>query len=126
MPGCCPRSVPATSFRRRFGGVGRIARAGGAAFCDPWFIKSFSQDCRMFDYSRPHPHVHVLRLRGHRTLRRLFTGSLLILFGIGYLRKNQVLIPSNELWLFAPAAIALSFLARPVARPGAVSVVRAV
>ena len=80
----------------------------------------------MFRYSRPHPHVHVLRLRGHRTIRRLFTGAALILFGVGCLLKNQGLIGSAELWLVAPALIALSGLARLVAAPGAVNVVRAV
>ena len=80
----------------------------------------------MFDYSRPHPHVHVLRLRGHRALRRVFAGSLLILFGIGYLLKNQGLIDGHDLWLLAPAAIALSGLARLVAAPGSINLVRAV
>ena len=80
----------------------------------------------MFRYSRPYPHVHVLHLRGHRTLRRVFTGGALILFGVGYLLKNQGLISGAELWLIAPALIALSGLARLVAAPGAVNVVRAV
>ena len=80
----------------------------------------------MFDYSRPHPHVHVLRLRGHRTLRRVFTGLVLILFGIGVLLRNQGLIAGDELWLIAPAVIALSGLARLIALPDAVNVVRAV
>ena len=80
----------------------------------------------MFHYSRPRPHVHVLRMRGHRTIRRLFTGVALILFGVGYLLKNQGLISGNDLWLIAPAAIALSGLARLVAAPGAVNMVRAV
>jgi len=80
----------------------------------------------MFRYSRPHPHVHLLRMRGHRTIRRLFTGVVLILFGAGYLLKNQGLISGNDLWLIAPAAIALSGLARLIAAPGAVNMVRAV
>ena len=80
----------------------------------------------MFHYSRPHPHVHVLRLRGHRTIRRVFTGGALILFGIGYLLKNQGLISGDDLWLIAPAVIALSGIARLIAAPGAVNVVRAV
>ena len=80
----------------------------------------------MFDYSRPHPRVHVLRLRGHRVLRRVFAGSLLILLGIGYLLKNEGLIDAHELWLVAPAAIALSGLARLVAAPGAINLARAV
>ena len=80
----------------------------------------------MFHYSRPHPHVHVLRLRGHRTLRRLFTGGALVLFGVGYLLKNQGLISSSELWLIVPALLALSGVARLIAAPGAVNMVRAV
>jgi hypothetical protein len=79
----------------------------------------------MFHYSRPHPHVHVLRLRGHRTMRRLFTGGVLILLGVGYLLKNQGLISGDELWLLAPALIALSGVVRLVAAPGAVNLVRA-
>ncbi|MFL6699373.1 MAG: hypothetical protein ACJ8GJ_19585 [Vitreoscilla sp.] len=79
----------------------------------------------MFHYSRPHPYVHVLRLRGHRTLRRVFTGSALILLGIACLLKNQGLISATDMWLVAPAVIALSGLARLVAAPGAVSAVRA-
>ena len=80
----------------------------------------------MFHYSRPRPHVHLFRMRGHRTIRRLFTGVVLILFGVGYLLKNQGLISGNDLWLIAPAAIALSGLARLIAAPGAVNMVRAV
>ena len=75
----------------------------------------------MFRYTRPHPHVHLLRLRGHRTLRRLFVGGALILFGIGYLLKNLGLIGGNDVWLLAPAAIALSGLARLAAAPGTVN-----
>ena len=80
----------------------------------------------MFHYSRPHPYVHVLRLRGHRTVRRVFTGSALILFGIACLLKNQGLISAADMWLVAPAVIALSGLARLIAAPGAVNTVRAV
>ena len=80
----------------------------------------------MFHYSRPHPYVHVLRLHGHRTLRRMVTGSALILLGIGYLLREQGLISGNDLWLIAPFAIALSGAARLVASPGVISAVRAV
>ncbi len=80
----------------------------------------------MFRYSRPHPFVHVVHLRGHRTIRRLFTGAALILLGVAYLLKNQGLIEATDLWLIAPAMIALSGLVRLVAAPGAVNAVRAV
>ncbi len=79
----------------------------------------------MFHYSRPHPYVHVLSLRGHRALRRVFAGSALILLGVGYLLKGQGLITGNDLWLIAPALIALSGVVRLVALPGVVSTVRA-
>lgn len=79
----------------------------------------------MFHYSRPHPYVHVLSLRGHRALRRVFTGSALILLGVGYLLKGQGLVTGNDLWLIAPALIALSGVVRLVVLPGVVSVVRA-
>jgi hypothetical protein len=80
----------------------------------------------MFHYSRPRPYVHVFSLRGHRMIRRLFTGGALVLLGIGFLLKNQGLVGSTQLWLIAPALIALSGLARLVAAPGVVSAVRAV
>ena len=79
----------------------------------------------MFDYHRPHPYVHVLTLRGHRAIRRAFTGGALIVLGIGYLLKGQGLITATDLWLLAPALIALSAVVRLVARPGLVGVVRA-
>jgi hypothetical protein len=79
----------------------------------------------MFRYSRPHPYVHILRLRGHRTVRRLVAGGALILLGIGYLLREQGLISRNELWLVAPLVIALSGVARLVAAPGIVNVIRA-
>jgi hypothetical protein len=79
----------------------------------------------MFHYHRPHPHVHVLNLRGHRIVRRAVAGGALILLGVGYLLKGQGLISSNELWLIAPALVALSGLVRLVSAPGAASVVRA-
>ena len=79
----------------------------------------------MFHYSRPRPFVHVLHLRMHRTLRRLFAGLTLILLGVGVLLKNQGVISQHELWLIAPAVIGLSGLVRLVAAPGAVNLVRA-
>ena len=79
----------------------------------------------MFDYSRPYPHVHVLALRGHRALRRVVTGGALILLGAGYLLRGQGLISSADLWLIAPALIALSGVVRLLVQPGIVSGVRA-
>ena len=79
----------------------------------------------MFHYSRPHPYVHVLTVRGHRTWRRVFAGGALILLGIGVLLKDQGLITGNDLWLIAPALIALSGVVRLIAMPGLVSVARA-
>ena len=79
----------------------------------------------MFHYSRPHPCVHVLHLRGHRTIRRAFAGGALILLGVGYLLKNQGLIAGNDLWLLVPALIALSGVVRLIAAPGVVNLVRA-
>ena len=79
----------------------------------------------MFHYHRPHPYVHVLRLRGHRAVRRVVTGGALILLGIGYLLRQQGLISSNDMWLIAPLLIALSGVARLVVAPGVGSAVRA-
>lgn len=79
----------------------------------------------MFHDSRPHPTVHVLTVRGHRTLRRVFAGTALILLGAGVLLKDQGLIAGADLWLIAPALIALSGVVRLVAMPGLVSVARA-
>jgi hypothetical protein len=79
----------------------------------------------MFDYSRPHPYVHVLRLREHRAVRRVVTGGALILLGVGYLLRGQGLISSADLWLIAPLLIALSGVVRLVTQPGLVSAVRA-
>ena len=79
----------------------------------------------MFDYSRPHPYVHVVRWRMHRTLRRVFTGLALILFGVAYLLRNQGMIRSEELWLVVPALMALSGLVRLAVAPGAINLVRA-
>ena len=79
----------------------------------------------MFDYHRPHPFVHVVALRGHRAIRRAFTGGALIVLGVGYLLKGQGLISATDLWLLAPALIALSGIVRLVARPGLVGAVRA-
>ena len=79
----------------------------------------------MLHYSRPHPYVHVLRLHGHRTLRRVFAGTALILLGVGYLLRDQGLIAGRDLWLIAPALIALSGVVRLFTVPGIVSVARA-
>jgi hypothetical protein len=79
----------------------------------------------MFHYSRPHPHVHLLSLRGHRIFRRIFTGTTLILLGAGCLLKEQGLISGQDMWLIAPAMLALSAVVRLVARPGVASVVGA-
>ena len=80
----------------------------------------------MFHYDNPHPHVHVLRLHAHRALRRMIAGAALILFGVAWLLRGQGLISETELWLVAPAVIALSGLMRFVAAPGLVNTVRAV
>lgn len=80
----------------------------------------------MFHYSRPHPYVHVFRLRGHRMIRRVFASAALVLLGVGLLLKNQGLIAADELWLIAPVLIALSGFARLVAAPGAFNAVRAI
>ena len=80
----------------------------------------------MFHYSRPRPYVHVFQLRGHRTIRRAFFGGALVLLGVGFLLKNQGLLAGNDLWLIAPALIALSGLVRLAAAPGVVNGVRAV
>ena len=80
----------------------------------------------MFDHSRPHPYVHVLKLREHRPVRRVVTGGALILLGVGYLLRGQGLISSDDLWLIAPLLIALSGVVRLVTQPGLASAVRAV
>ena len=79
----------------------------------------------MFHHSRPHPFVHVLALRGHRAIRRVVTGALLVLLGIGYLLRGQGLITTADLWLVAPMVIALSGVVRLVVRPGLGSLLRA-
>jgi len=76
----------------------------------------------MFRYSRPHPHVHIVRWHAHRALRRVVAGAALILLGIGSLLQSQGLITRDELWLVLPGVIALSGVARLVAVPGAASV----
>jgi hypothetical protein len=88
-------------------------------------IKTFARESRMSDYDRPYPHVHLFRLRGHRAVRRVVTGTALTLLGIGYLLRQQGLIGTNEIWLIAPLLIALSGVARLVAAPGWGSAVRA-
>ena len=80
----------------------------------------------MFDYSRPHPTVHVLRLRGHRAVRRVVTGGALVLLGIGTLLRGQGLVSSADLWLIAPLLITLSGVMRLVTQPGLASTLRAI
>lgn len=75
----------------------------------------------MFHHPRSYRHVHLLRRRGDRTLRRVIMGGALILLGVAYMLKNQGLISGAELWLVAPAAIALSGLARLIALPSLAS-----
>ena len=79
----------------------------------------------MFHYSRPRPFVHIVTWRGHRTIRRAVAGTALILVGVGVLLEEQGLISGNDLWLIAPALLALSAVVRLVAVPGVASVVRA-
>ncbi|MBC7662228.1 MAG: hypothetical protein H7276_00285 [Caulobacter sp.] len=79
----------------------------------------------MFHYSRPHPFVHVLALRGHRAVRRVVTGGFLVLLGIGYLLRGQGLITTADLWLVAPLVVALSGVARLMLQPGVGSLLRA-
>lgn len=79
----------------------------------------------MFRYSRPHPHVHVVRWQALRAVRRIVVGGALVLMGIGTLLKSQGVITQEELWLVLPAAVALSGLVRMVVRPGAASIVGA-
>jgi len=59
----------------------------------------------MFRYSRPHPHVHILRRHGYRAVRRVVAGAALILLGIGCLLKSQGLISRDELWLLLPGVV---------------------
>jgi hypothetical protein len=88
-------------------------------------IASSIQDRPMFHYSRPHPYVHLLALRGHRAARRIVAGSVLVLLGVGALLRGQGLISSADLWLVAPLAIALSGIVRLVIEPGVGSMLRA-
>lgn len=80
----------------------------------------------MFDHYQPHPHVHVLRLRGNRAVRRVVAGTALILFGSGWLLRNQGLITSEQLWLVGPLAIALGGIAHLAFARGTGGVVRGV
>jgi len=79
----------------------------------------------MFRHSRPHPYVYVLRMRGHRTVRRMVWGGALILLGIGYLMRNEGLIDNVDLWLVAPALVALSGVVRLFIEPGLVGLAAA-
>ena len=76
--------------------------------------------------SHRHAHVHVWRMRGNRLSRHLAWGGSLIAVGVGYLLKAQGLISDHELWLIAPALIALTGLARLASAPDAGGVVHAV
>ncbi len=79
----------------------------------------------MFRHSRRYPTAYVLRLHGHRTVRRTAWGAMLIVLGIGYLLRNQGLIATADLWLIAPAMVALSGLAHLVVAPGLASLASA-
>jgi len=79
----------------------------------------------MFRYSRPRPHVHILRWEAHRAVRRVVAGAALILLGVGSLLKGQGLISQDQLWLLLPGVVALSGVARLVAGRGVADVVRA-
>jgi hypothetical protein len=79
----------------------------------------------MFHYSRPHPYVHVLALRGHRAVRRVVAGTALILLGTGWMLRGQGLISTADLWLIAPLVVALSGVVRLVVQPGLASALRA-
>jgi hypothetical protein len=80
----------------------------------------------MFDHHRPHPHVHVLRFRGHRAIRRAVTGTALILFGSGWLLHGQGVITREQLWLILPAVLAVGGLVRLAFARDAAAVVRGV
>jgi len=73
-----------------------------------------------------HSHARAMTWHGYRAMRRLIVGGALILLGIGTLLKGQGLVSANDLWLIAPAAIALSGVARLLARPGILNAVHAV
>jgi hypothetical protein len=79
----------------------------------------------MFRHSQPHPHVHIVGWHGHRIVRRVSVGAALILLGIATLLRGQGLITQDQLWLVAPAAIALSGVLRMVVEPGLASLLRA-
>jgi len=75
---------------------------------------------------RFHPSFHIVRFHGHRAVRRVVAGAALILLGVGALLRDRGLIGADELWLIAPALIALSGLVRLAVAPGASSALRAV
>ena len=77
----------------------------------------------MFEHHRPHPHVHVFALRSHRPIRRAVAGLGLILFGAGWLLREQGLISGEQLWLVGPAMLALGGVARIALARGARAVV---
>ncbi len=80
----------------------------------------------MYPADRSHPPVLLPLLRRHRAARRLFSGSVLMLLGVGYLLVQQGLLARHDLWLLGPAALALSGLLRLLLLPGALSAVHAV
>ena len=74
----------------------------------------------MFRHSRRYPTAYVLHMRGNRLVHRMIWGGTLILLGVGYLLRNEGLITSDDLWLIAPAMLALSGLVRLAFAPGLV------
>jgi len=79
----------------------------------------------MLRYSRPHPHVHIVRWHGYRAVRRVVAGTALILLGVASLLKSQGLITQDELWLLLPGVVALSGVARLFAGRGIIDVASA-
>ena len=77
-------------------------------------------------HAHPHANSHGMTWQGYRALRRLIIGGALILLGAGTLLKGQGLVGTNDLWLVAPAVIALSGMARLLAWPGIFNAVHAV
>lgn len=80
----------------------------------------------MFEHHRPHPHVHVLRYRGSRAIRRMVAGTAMILFGAGWLLRNQGLVSTEDLWLIGPSVIFVGGLLRLGYSRGAADMVRGV
>lgn len=78
----------------------------------------------MLHHHRRPARVHVFR--GNRVSRHLAWGGALIAVGVAWLLEGQGLIGEQELWLVAPALVALSGLVRLAAAPNAAGVVRAI